>query len=171
MLHMTWTVFHVISNPNRAVSLHADTVVLPCLSDHSQRNHPPTTHHSTVFCFSSNPFPTTTTTTTQPIPFPETCPIKSQSLLPAWVCSVSELATPSQRLPPPHTHPPPPHSSSCVLWQHHVSTATVDDVRMPHRRGHPLLSLSSCLSLSTDSTGCWSVHSLSNCIGDVSEFL
>lgn len=44
------------------------------------------------------------------------------------------------------TEPSPP-SFHCVLWQHHVSAATADDVRVPPRGGHRLLPLSVCVHL------------------------
>ncbi len=101
------------------------------------KSHSPTTHPSTFSCFHSALPP--------PIPFPETCPITVTVIAPAWVIP--------QRVRAGDTEPAPPQ---CALWQNHVSTATVDDVRMPPRGGHHPLPLSFSVHY-TDSTGYWSV--------------
>lgn len=82
-----------------------------------------------------------------PFPHHYNHPSLSQSPVPLCHSHCSSLGL--QRVRAGDIEPAPP---SCVLWQHHVSTATVDDVRMAPRGGHHLL------SLSTDSMGCRSVH-------------
>lgn len=110
------------------VSIQADTVILSrpmsCLSDHPLQ---------TTLPLGPPPPP--------PIPFPETCPITVTVIATAWVIPQCVRAG--------DTKPDPPR---CVLWQHHASTATVDDVRMPPRGGHQPLSLSLCLSPSVTLT-------------------
>ena len=131
-----WAVFDT-EHPNTA-----DTVILAivlCLVSLILLNKPPSRHSPLHLLPSPSP--------ARP---PPPILLLSQPLLRRGVTprGVSELVTPSQHLLP-----------RCVLWQHHVSAATVNDVRMSPGGGHRRLPLPPHVSFSvhyTDSTGCWS---------------
>lgn len=122
---------------------------MPCLSDHPQQTTlpqltpPPSPVSMLLPSFSQRPVP-----------------LLTQYIAPAWVIPQHVRAGDIELAPP-----------RCVLWQHHVSTATVEDVRMPPRGGHYFsLSLSLSITLTPWDAGLWKERFV-RMSGNVNDFL